>query len=81
MFGHDMELANGTQDADLEMAELTASANHHAALRKRGLCTHGWRQGPPGPWHKPTTVWTCLHCGKVFQSEAEMETFAHPCLR
>ena len=60
------------QDADIEMAELTAAANRESRLRKRGICTHGWIQGPPGPWNKPTKVWTCLHCGKVFQSEEDL---------
>lgn len=76
MLGHDFELPNGLQDADLEMAELTASANRYARLKKLGRCQHGWRQGPPGPTHKPTTVWTCLNCGKVFKTEAEMENDA-----
>ncbi len=71
---HDFELPGGFQDSDLEMTELTAAANRESWLRKRGICTHGWRQGPPGPASKPTTVWTCLDCGQVFQSEAEMET-------
>lgn len=60
------------QDADIEMAELTAAANKESRLRKRGICAHGWIQGPPGPWNKPTTVWTCQDCGKVFQSENDL---------
>ena len=69
----DFELPNGFQDADLEMAELTASANRISRLRKRGICTHGWVQGPPGPAGKPTSIWTCHDCGKTFQSEAELD--------
>lgn len=62
----DPELPNGLQDADLEMAELTAGARQEARLKKKGICTHGWLQGPPGPPNKPTSVCTCLHCGKVW---------------
>lgn len=68
--GYDPE--SSVQDADIEMAELTAAANRDASLRRKGLCRHSWLQGPPGPAHKPTKVWTCHHCGKVFQSEAEL---------
>jgi hypothetical protein len=35
-------------DADLEMAELEAEGNRIAALRARGVCTHGWTQGARG---------------------------------
>ena len=64
----DPDLPSGTQDADLEMAELQALANREARLRARGLCTHGWLQGPPGPPNHPTQVVTCLDCGQVFPS-------------
>ena len=67
----DPELPNGLQDADLEMAELQASANREARLRRKGICTHGWLQCPPGPIDKPTNVVTCLHCGQVFKTEAK----------
>jgi hypothetical protein len=68
---HDPELPRGFQDADLEMAELTASAKRETRLRRAGICAHGWLQGPPGPDHKPTSVVTCLDCGAVFASEAD----------
>ena len=62
----DLELPNGFQDADFEMAELQRVGNLASALRKRGICTHGWLQGPPGK-----QVTTCLHCGKEFASSEE----------
>jgi len=52
--------------ADIEMAQLQAAANHESRLKKRGICTHGWLQGPPGPVNKPTNICTCLHCGKTW---------------
>lgn len=58
------------QDADIEMASLNESANLISRLRKRGVCVHGSVQGPPGPKDKPTSVWTCLDCGKTWDSEA-----------
>lgn len=73
MFGHDDELPGGLQDTDLEMAELQATARRESALKRRGICRHGWRSGPPGPPSKPTTVWTCRECGQVFASEAAMD--------
>ena len=60
------------QDADIEMADLQREAGRLARLRKLGFCGHGWVQGPPGPVRKPTSVWTCLDCGKVFETEAEL---------
>lgn len=63
-FGFDPD--SPIQDADIEMADLQAAANREARLRKRGICTHGWLQGPPGPPDAPTTVATCLHCGQTW---------------
>lgn len=60
---HDFELPNGFQDADFEMRDLEAKGNRSYQLRKAGICTHGWLQGPPG---KPVT--TCLYCGATFES-------------
>lgn len=62
----DPELPNGFQDADLEMAELQAAANHESRLRKMGICTHSWYKAPTG---QPAT---CNHCGKVFPTEAHL---------
>jgi hypothetical protein len=62
----DEELPRGFQDADIEMATLQERANLESRLRKKGICTHGWIQGPPGPVGKPTTVATCNHCNKVW---------------
>ncbi len=61
----DEELPGGFQDADLEMTALTAAANRETALRKRGLCTHGWTgraEGQPG-------LRVCYQCGKVAREE------------
>src|SRR5262245_10400760 len=44
-FGYDPELPAGFQEADLEMRELEAAAARNAALRRRGICTHGWCLG------------------------------------
>lgn len=52
-------------------AKLEAAGRKIAELRARGICTHGWLQGPPGPKDKPTTVVTCLDCGKVWKTLAE----------
>jgi len=71
-FGYDEELPGGFQDADFEQRALEDAANASAARRRRGICDHGWTQGPPGQASSPTTVWTCLDCGKVFQTEAEL---------
>jgi hypothetical protein len=49
---------NPLNDADIEMAELEAAGRRSSALRKRGICDHGWLQVG-----EPTT---CLHCGKSF---------------
>ena len=48
--------------ADYETARLTKLGNQSAALRKRGICTHGWLQGPPGT---PGDV-VYLHCATRF---------------
>lgn len=72
MNSHDAELPRGFQDADFEARSLTNQANHEASLRRRGLCPHSWIQGPPGHHSKPTKVWTCLDCGKAFDTEAAL---------
>ena len=69
---YDPELPCGFQDADIEMAQLTRAANRESRLRKRGICTHSWFQGPPGPTTNPTNVYTCHHCGKVFKTQDEL---------
>lgn len=63
---YDPELPAGFQDADFEMRSLQAQARRDAALRKKGICTHGWVQGPPGPESEPRTNWKCLDCGQEF---------------
>ena len=55
---------SGFGDADIEMAELNATADREAALRHQGYCTHSYRQGGlPGGLTK------CLDCGKVATEE------------
>lgn len=57
MFDHDPELPAGYQDADLEMAAHWRAGRRLAALRRLGVCTHGWMLGP----------------GNVNRSRAEIE--------
>ena len=42
MDAFDEDVPAGLRDADLEMAGLEAQARRASALRKRGICTHGW---------------------------------------
>lgn len=51
---------------DGAQARLERAGNKVAALKARGICTHGWMQGPPGK-----AVLTCLDCGQEFASECE----------
>ena len=48
---YDPEIPRGFQDADIEQAELEAAGAHLHALRRQGICTHGWRLSN---WHKLT---------------------------
>jgi hypothetical protein len=64
----DPDLPAGAQAADLETSGLLAIAQRTAALRRQGICAHGWLQGPPGPPNHPTTVVTCNYCGQVFDT-------------
>ncbi|GGK90923.1 hypothetical protein Ppa06_57320 [Planomonospora parontospora subsp. parontospora] len=70
-------------DADLEMAEMAATANHIHRLRKQGICTH---QSSMGYVHPPVyeqqkqlkpgeQICTDL-CGRVFPSIEAMEADA-----
>ena len=76
---YDPELPNGFQDADFEMRDLEAAGRRAAALHRKGICTHGWRQGRIGANNpalaqapeKPRQDATipagcdlCLHCGQ-----------------
>lgn len=62
---YDPELPNGFQDADIEMSELIAAGNRSAELRRKGLCDHGWLQGPAGSRDSKVH---CNDCGAVFDS-------------
>ena len=53
--------------ADRLTRQLEAAGNKVAELRKRGICTHGWLKGPPGPIGTAGEA-KCLHCGGVFPS-------------
>jgi hypothetical protein len=59
-FGFDEELPGGFQDADLEIAALTATANREARLQARGICAHGAYMATGDG----QTV--CRECGAVF---------------
>ena len=59
-----MEL-DGFRDADFEMRALQRAGNRSSALRRKGICTHGW-------WKSEPTKAVCLHCGKEFKSDAEL---------
>lgn len=65
---HDFELPNGFQDADFEMRALQAKGNRSAALRRRGICDHGWlAPESPTAFHAGANYsMVCNHCGKVF---------------
>ena len=71
MNAFDSELPRGFRDADFETRELEASAARQAARARKGICSHGWLQGPPGRADRPTKVWTCNHCGQTWNTEAE----------
>jgi hypothetical protein len=45
VYDYDPEVPAGYQDADIEQAEFEAAGRRLAALRRRGICTHGWRLG------------------------------------
>ncbi|HEX8312329.1 MAG TPA: hypothetical protein VF614_13495 [Chthoniobacteraceae bacterium] len=53
-------------DADLEMAGLQAAADRESALRRKGICTHGFYMAPRGQKA------VCRHCGAEFATEAEL---------
>jgi len=64
----DPELPGGYQDADLQQSALERAGARSAALRRRGICDHGWLLAPAG---EPAR---CLHCGAVFaDAEAAYE--------
>lgn len=45
MLFHDPEVPAGYQDADIEQAAFEAEGRRLAALRARGVCSHGHRMG------------------------------------
>lgn len=62
-------------DADIEMGDLIDSAEHDSALKRRGICTHGWQQGgvdSAGNLRSGSCV-KCLECGGVFASQDAIE--------
>ena len=56
----DPELPNGYQDADFEMRAFENIGAGLRAMKKDGLCPHGWRHVDP-----ITGVATCKDCGKI----------------
>ena len=67
-YGFEMdETPPALRDADVEMAGLEAIGRRVAALRKRGICAHGWVQGAPGSAANfDASPVTCHECGAVF---------------
>lgn len=57
----------GPNDADYDMMTLQNRGNLDSWLRKKGICTHGWRGPAPGGGFQ------CFHCKKVFPSAAAMD--------
>lgn len=53
MYDHDPELPAGYQDADIEQAGFEAEGRRLAALRRRGICTHG-----PGLGHRSPSFYS-----------------------
>lgn len=51
------------RNPDGAQRKLERAGNRVAALRARGICTHGWIQGTPGDDNGPAK---CLHCGQQF---------------
>ena len=51
------------RDADIETACLNYTAHKTEALRKKGICLHGWID---------TRACTCLDCGKTWRNESAM---------
>lgn len=56
----DNELPSGFQDADFETAEMEGAARRSSALKRKGICDHGWlREGRDGKT-------SCLNCQAMF---------------
>jgi hypothetical protein len=55
---HDPELPGGFQDADFDQRGLEAAGALTAALRRRGICDHGWLTLA---LTAPTEAKMCLH--------------------
>lgn len=53
-------------DADRLTDALTRAGNASSRARRNGECTHSWAHCPPDGPAK------CLHCDKVFATEAEL---------
>ena len=57
-------------DADIDAFNLEQAGNRVAALKKRGVCVHGWSQ------HLPDGRVQCKECGKMFaDAEAHDEEY------
>ena len=66
---YDPELPAGLQDADFEMRELEATAKRAAALRAKGICTHGHSQGFTRSNGSKGTK--CLNCPAIFADDED----------
>lgn len=78
MSHHDPELPAGCQDADIEQAEFGALGRRVTALRRKGICTHGWVQGQPG--RSMTGPIKCLDCGQEFLTADDWHDARHQLL-
>ena len=69
----DNELPAGFQDADFDMRSLQAAGARSSALKKRGICDHGWlAPANPSSFHTGADYsMVCNHCGKVFANEEQ----------
>ena len=70
---HDFDLPGGFQDADFDMRELTAQANHESRLRKAGICTHSWTGPIKVVNSSDSDKRICHHCGRIATEEILME--------
>jgi len=79
-FSYDEELPAGFQEADLLMAQYEQEAREMSALRRKGQCLHQSSLGyvspavyPEQEKMKPGQVLCREGCGKLFDSEQEMQ--------
>jgi hypothetical protein len=63
-------------DADFEMLELERAGRISYNLKKKGICTHGWRRGFEGNFQdRDNYLEKCLDCGKIATARKLDEDF------